>query len=95
MCEVLGPSQRQWLKAQLASSSAPLRIIASSSVLAGSLGYSTEEETCSGDDWEVRGWGPLMGCAAGLVHWQKYNGPGRTVTFSSILVAPGITHSTY
>jgi phosphodiesterase/alkaline phosphatase D-like protein len=54
MCEVLGPPQRRWLRQQLEASRAPLTIVASGSVLAGSLGYKTESETCSGDDWEVR-----------------------------------------
>jgi alkaline phosphatase D len=51
-CEVLGPQQRRWLAQQLAGSSAALHVVASSSVLAGSLGYVASDNTaCSGDDW--------------------------------------------
>lgn len=50
VCEVLGPSQRRWLQGELASSNAPLRLIASGSVPFGSLNYSDSQGQCSGDD---------------------------------------------
>ena len=54
ICDVLGPSQRRWLQRELASSHAPLRIVASGSVPFGSLGYLGDPHgECSGDDWQV------------------------------------------
>lgn len=52
MCEILGLQQRQWLQQEIRESRAALNIIASGSVLAGSIGrkegqYQLE---CSGDD---------------------------------------------
>lgn len=53
MCEMLGLRQRLWLRNRLAASKAPLKIIASGSVLAGSVGYAdvSSSAVCSGDDW--------------------------------------------
>ncbi|KAG1658589.1 hypothetical protein FOA52_016201 [Chlamydomonas sp. UWO 241] len=52
VCEVLGPSQRAWLARELSSSASPLHIIASGSVVAGSVGFVGTQGACSGDDWE-------------------------------------------
>jgi alkaline phosphatase D len=43
VCEVLGQRQRRWLRSALSGSRAPLRIVASGSVLLGSLLYGEEE----------------------------------------------------
>ncbi|GAX80017.1 hypothetical protein CEUSTIGMA_g7456.t1 [Chlamydomonas eustigma] len=58
ICDVLGVTQRRWLQQELASSSAPLRIIASGSVPFGSIGFSGSQGSCSGDDWEC--WRPAQ-----------------------------------
>lgn len=51
ICEVLGLQQRQWLQEQMQSSKAALNIIASGSVLAGSVGWKEADgRECSGDD---------------------------------------------
>ena len=53
-CEVLGARQRAWLAAALAGSAAPLKLIASGSVLAGALGHLEAGGTsdgCDGDEW--------------------------------------------
>lgn len=52
ICEVLGLQQRQWLQQTLQSSTAALNIIASGSVLAGSVGWREGQysNACSGDD---------------------------------------------
>lgn len=54
LCEVLGMTQRRWLQEALAASDAPLKLVASGSVVAGSPGRVDESSgnTCSGDDWE-------------------------------------------
>ncbi|KAI7841581.1 hypothetical protein COHA_004751 [Chlorella ohadii] len=57
-CELLGWEQRQWLETVLAASTAPVKVIASGSVLFGStpLDNNTAENQwqgrCSGDDWD-------------------------------------------
>lgn len=57
-CEVLGSQQRRWLDALLSASSAPVKVIASGSVLFGSSGLGNNSEgsqwtgRCSGDDWD-------------------------------------------
>lgn len=52
ICEVLGLQQRQWLQQTLQNSTAALNIIASGSVLAGSVGWREGQysNACSGDD---------------------------------------------
>lgn len=51
LCEVLGLQQRTWLARELAGSRAALTLVASGSVLAGSLGFvAPDGTTCSGDD---------------------------------------------
>lgn len=53
MCEVLGPRQRGWLASQLSENSdVALTVVASGSVVMGSIGYSDFHGPCSGDDWE-------------------------------------------
>lgn len=57
-CEVLGAPQRRWLERVLASSRAPVKLIASGSVLFGSSGLGSNSADndwrgwCSGDDWD-------------------------------------------
>ncbi|KAL6753601.1 hypothetical protein V8C86DRAFT_2724287 [Haematococcus lacustris] len=60
LCEVLGRRQRAWLQAVLGPGPGPppaLRLVASGSVLLGSLGYESpgalpaDRIQCSGDDW--------------------------------------------
>lgn len=59
MCEVLGARQRRWLAQRLASSAAPLKLLASGSVLAGSSGFvNPGVGACGGDDWEC--WRPAQ-----------------------------------
>ncbi|KAI8466011.1 MAG: hypothetical protein J3K34DRAFT_435005 [Monoraphidium minutum] len=54
-CEMLGAPQRAWLAGLLSSSAAPLRLVASGSVVAGALGSSDNANgtsSCDGDDWQ-------------------------------------------
>jgi len=53
MCEVLGAPQRRWLREAIGASKAPLTLVASGSVLAGSIGHPEANGTseCDGDDW--------------------------------------------
>ncbi|KAG2450456.1 hypothetical protein HYH02_004958 [Chlamydomonas schloesseri] len=52
VCEVLGAAQRQWLSRRLARSQAALTLVASGSVVLGSVGYNDPVlGYCSGDDW--------------------------------------------
>jgi alkaline phosphatase D len=57
ICEVLGLQQRRWLQETMQNSKAALNIIASGSVLAGSVGWREGQYSnqCSGDDLEC--WG--------------------------------------
>lgn len=51
ICEVLGLQQRQWLQEKMQTSKAALNIIASGSVLLGSVGWQEADgNECSGDD---------------------------------------------
>jgi alkaline phosphatase D len=52
LCEVLGQRQRRWLRSALARSRAPLRLVASGSVLLGSLLYGEQGEKERADDGE-------------------------------------------
>ena len=58
---MLGSAQRQWLSRRLAASTAALTLVASGSVMLGSVGYNDPVlGYCSGDDWNVGlgvGWG--------------------------------------
>ncbi|KAL4859501.1 hypothetical protein ACK3TF_000601 [Chlorella vulgaris] len=57
-CELLGPRQRAWLDSVLAASTAPVKLIASGSVVLGSTGLDANTPAnewrghCSGDDWD-------------------------------------------
>ena len=53
-CDVLGRRQRGWLQKGLSDSSAPLKIVVSSSVLFGDPVFEGDEGPCRGDDFEVR-----------------------------------------
>ena len=71
-CEVLGPRQRRWLDQVLSGSRAPLKVIASGSVLFGSTGLG---ENAAENDWQGRCSG---GCHA---PWGRglplgFGGPG-------------------
>jgi hypothetical protein len=79
MCEMLGPRQRLWLRERL-SGPAALKLVASGSVLAGSLGHPEAEGTseCDGDDWAC--WrpaqvGPWRAAGSVSLSWEW---PGRT-----------------
>jgi hypothetical protein len=69
MCEMLGRRQRLWLRQRLAGP-APLKLVGSGSVLAGSVGHPEADGTseCDGDDWAC--WRPAQ------VGGQVGNGPG-------------------
>lgn len=57
-CEMLDGRQRAWLASALAASAAPLKLVASGSVLAGSLGHLEAGGTsdgCDGDEWHCYG----------------------------------------
>ncbi len=53
LCELLGAPQRAWLREVLGQSSAPLKLVGSGSVVAGSIGHPEANGTseCDGDDW--------------------------------------------
>eukprot|EP00200_Dunaliella_tertiolecta_P004176 CAMPEP_0202341118 /NCGR_PEP_ID=MMETSP1126-20121109/2261_1 /ASSEMBLY_ACC=CAM_ASM_000457 /TAXON_ID=3047 /ORGANISM="Dunaliella tertiolecta, Strain CCMP1320" /LENGTH=624 /DNA_ID=CAMNT_0048931911 /DNA_START=143 /DNA_END=2017 /DNA_ORIENTATION=- len=52
ICEMLGSQQRVWLEKQLAASTAPLKLVASGSVVFGSVGFKRPDgSVCGGDDW--------------------------------------------
>lgn len=100
ICEVLGLQQRQWLQEVMQSSRAALNIIASGSVLAGSIGWKeTNGNECTGDDWSCwrRAQANLLhtvanasGCTVVLVGDYHYSDlkviqPGPDTSYSSSL----------
>jgi len=60
LCEVLGYPQRQWLRAAIQASRAPLKLVASGSVVLAKPNAANSEDAlphsarqqCSGDDWD-------------------------------------------
>ena len=65
----LGAPQRKWLRGVLESSAAPLKLVASGSVLAGTIGQLVEADKgsyCDGDDWACWPRAQVMGPAAGF-----------------------------
>ncbi|GBF97189.1 hypothetical protein Rsub_10050 [Raphidocelis subcapitata] len=57
LCEMVGARQRRWLRGAVAASGAPLLLVGSGSVVAGSVGHleANKTSTCDGDDWSCYG----------------------------------------
>lgn len=84
VCEVLGMAQRQWLRQELAASTAPLKIVASGSVPLGSVGWvDPVRGACSEDDWNVSHERSKHACSA----------RSTTCTYVLMMCAPsGVQH---
>ncbi|EFN59092.1 hypothetical protein CHLNCDRAFT_137864 [Chlorella variabilis] len=102
-CELLGPRQRAWLDGVLAEARAPVKLIASGSVLFGStgLGENSKENDwtgrCSGDDWDCYRPAQLALLQTLQRHARQHGGCWIVLTgdyhFSDIKVAsPGSGH---
>ena len=83
-CEVLGPRQRRWLDQVLSGSRAPLKVIASGSVLFGSTGLG---ENAAENEWQGRCSGAPL-CVSLLLGWGGACGRGVLPTPPAVLRLP-------